>query len=247
MNELPLFHRSRRMVELKGYVLGWRTPFWTVIKFSAATGHVSTVCKLLLNPLPFPTVHHSQNSPSRVRMHFAWRWKRVVLKNRVEFWCLIVLIHTNRHTPPTHPFDLIVRRRSVAVVMMMMMCLESNRHGNVATVSDAAAEDWRKWQTFDTSFPFFVLLIFLRRTRPVPPFSGAVVFPCLVMFERVFFSAVTFLRMITTFDGWRKLVHSKFSIGKCKPVRSFFVYSFWREISGGETATVEGETLAKAS
>lgn len=46
------------------------------------------------------------------------------------------------------------RRRSVAVVMMMMMCLESNRHGNVATVSDAAAEDWRKWQTFDTSFPF---------------------------------------------------------------------------------------------
>lgn len=95
---------------------------------------------------------------------------------------------THKQTPPTHPLDLIVRRRSVAVVMMMMMmCLESNRHGNVATVSDAAAEDWRKWQTFDTSFPFFVLLIFLRRTRPVPPFSGAVVFPCLVMFERVFF------------------------------------------------------------
>lgn len=101
------------------------------------------------------------------------------------------------------------------------MCLESNRHGNVATVSDAAAAaDWRKWQTFDTSFLFLVLLIFLRRTRPAPTASGAVVFPCLDVFERVYFffrrylSDYAFQRLkeIGAFEVFRRKVQT------CAPV-----------------------------
>lgn len=92
-------------------------------------------------------------------------------------------------------------------------------------------------------FSFF----FLRRPER---HNIAIVFPRLDMFERVFSSPLPFSPVITTFDGWRKLVHWKcvfFTfVGKCKVVRSFFVCSFGRETFGRENGTVE-ENLAKAS
>lgn len=107
-----------------------------------------------------------------------------------------------KHTPAPspHPFDPVGR----------LVCLESNRssrrsrcHGNVAPVSDAAAAaDWRKWQTFDTSFLFFAFLVLpRRRARPecssTSPVAARPFFPCLDMFERVSFSPLPFSRVIT--------------------------------------------------
>lgn len=107
------------------------------------------------------------------------------------------------------------------------------------------------WQTFDTSFRFFVFLVFSPLSyAPRAPASSTAVFSCSDMFERVYFSLLPFSRAITTFDRWRKLVHPKFfffflqeSVELCA---HFSIVHFEGKFQGRGNATVE-ENLAKAS
>lgn len=182
------------MVDLKGYVLSWSVPFCFFSSFIQISFTHSVTATVL------SSINRLQTSslclrPHIISSHFCLPWIRRLVcvcilegnrkgwswKNRFNFCCLIVLTYTHTANAP-------FRSDRSSSATKLRMCLESNRYGNVATVSDAAAAaDWQKWQKFGTSFLFLVLLIFLWPTRPVPTASGAVVFPCLDVFERVYY------------------------------------------------------------
>lgn len=127
-----------------------------------ADGHVSIVCNFILLILS-ASVISSQfylplNSCCIMRVHVSSR-RKGWSKNRpiLMFNCA----HTHIGTASA-PFS-----RDLLWEVMNDVCLESNRsgrrHGNVATESSMQwrgdggnrSPDWRKWQTFDTSFHFF--------------------------------------------------------------------------------------------
>lgn len=199
---------------------------WT-FSLESETGHVSTGCEILLfspSAYNFPVIL-TRPGISRLsgELHFVRQKSRQTLK----FNC------ATTHTADA-PFWWFDRSSSF---MMMTMCLESNRHGNVATVGDAAAMP-QIGESGKHIWHIFPLLrgnlISLRRTRPVPTSmrrgSFFLVWTCLnVLF--FFLSANDYdVRRLKEIGAFKVFRCWFFFVGKCKPVRSFFVHSFWREI-----------------